>query len=253
MTLKVFGDRMSQPSRAVILFCKVNNIEFEEVTIDVVKRQHLSQQFAEINPMRQVPAIVDGRFKLFESHAILIYLSCAFPGVADHWYPADVSKRAKIHSVLDWHHLNLRYGAFLHTTLGPTLGRPLNPGAAANAKKILESSLAKIESVWLKGSGKFLLGSYQPSIADVSLVCEIMELEVLDEKDRFRILSPYKKVGVWIEATKASMQPYFDDVHGILYGSKEKYQKQREIATLHSKTRRLFNWFDYEHYYKHVM
>ncbi|KNA21619.1 hypothetical protein SOVF_041570 [Spinacia oleracea] len=46
MTLKVFGDRMSQPSRAVILFCKVNNIEFEEVTIDVVKRQHLSQQFA---------------------------------------------------------------------------------------------------------------------------------------------------------------------------------------------------------------
>uniref|UniRef100_A0A7C8YUX3 GST N-terminal domain-containing protein n=1 Tax=Opuntia streptacantha TaxID=393608 RepID=A0A7C8YUX3_OPUST len=111
MTLKVYADRMSQPSRAVILFCKLNRIDFEEVKIDISKRQHLSPEFAEINPMRQVPAIVDGRFKLSESHAILIYLACSFPGVADHWYPADVSKRAKIHSVLDWHHSNLRRGA----------------------------------------------------------------------------------------------------------------------------------------------
>ncbi|XP_055961534.1 glutathione S-transferase T1-like, partial [Mercurialis annua] len=59
-------------------------------------------------PTRKLPAIVDGRFKLFESHAILIYV---FPGVPDHWYPADVFKRAKIHSVLDWHHSNLRRGA----------------------------------------------------------------------------------------------------------------------------------------------
>jgi len=26
-------------------------------------------------------------------------------------YPADVSRRARIHAVLDWHHLNLRRGA----------------------------------------------------------------------------------------------------------------------------------------------
>lgn len=237
MTLKVYADRMSQPSRAVILFCKLNNIEFEEIRIDLSRRQQLSPDFAEVNPLLQVPAIVDGRFKLFESHAILIYLACAFPGVADHWYPADVSKRAKIHSVLHWHHLTLRYGTMryvLFTTLGPALGKPLNFEAAAKAEKILDSSLSKIESVWLKGSGKFLLGSHQPSIADLSLVCEIMQLEVLDE-DRARILSPYKKVQAWIEATKASTQPHFDDVHGILFRAKAKFQKQREKATLHSK------------------
>ncbi|XP_057525445.1 glutathione S-transferase T1-like [Amaranthus tricolor] len=246
MTLKVFADRMSQPCRAVILFCKLNRIDFEEVNIDLFKRQHLSPEFAEINPLKQVPAIVDGRFRLFESHAILIYLACAFPGVADHWYPADLSKQAKIHSVLDWHHLNLRYGAMtyvINTTLGPALGRPANPEAAAKAKKKLDSSLSTIESVWLKGSGKFLLGSYQPSIADLSLVCEIMQLEVLDEKDRATILSPYKKVQQWIEDTKTSTQPHFDDVNGILFRAKAKFQKQRENektkgisnATLHSK------------------
>ncbi|PHT86861.1 hypothetical protein T459_08967 [Capsicum annuum] len=45
----------------------------------------LSPEFKEVNPMKQVPAIMNERFKLSESHAILKYLACAFPGVADHW------------------------------------------------------------------------------------------------------------------------------------------------------------------------
>lgn len=66
----------------------------------------------------------------------------------------------------------------LNSVLAPALGRPLNPKAAAEAEKLLSSSLSKIESIWLKGNGKFLLGSNQPSIGDLSLVCEIMQLEV---------------------------------------------------------------------------
>ncbi|KAJ9147910.1 hypothetical protein P3X46_030024 [Hevea brasiliensis] len=185
MKLKVYADRMSQPSRAVIIFCKVNGIDFEEVRIDITKRQQLSTEFKEINPMGKVPAIVDGRVKLFESHAILIYLACVFPGVADHWYPADLFKRAKIESVLDWHHSNLRQGAVtyvVNTVLPPALGLPLNPQAAAEGEKVLFSSLSKVESFWLKGSGLFLLGGNQPSIADLSLVSELMQLEVMQIK-----------------------------------------------------------------------
>ena len=66
----------------------------------------------------------------------------------------------------------------LHSTIAPALGLPLNPQAAAEAEKLLSASLAKIETIWLKGSGRFLLGSLQPTIADLSLVCEIMQLEV---------------------------------------------------------------------------
>ncbi|KAI3997534.1 hypothetical protein MKX01_040703 [Papaver californicum] len=99
--------------------------------------------------------------------AILIYLTWAFPGVADHWYPNDLSKRSKIHSVFYWHHSNSCRGAapfVLHTILGSALGISMNPQAAAEAEKILTSSLAKLESVWLNGRGKFLLASFQPSI-----------------------------------------------------------------------------------------
>ena len=73
----------------------------------------------------------------------------------------------------------LSAGYVLNSTLGPALGLPLNPEAAAKSEKLLSASLGKIESFWLKGRGRFLLGSTQPSIADLSLVCEIMQLEVM--------------------------------------------------------------------------
>ncbi|GAB2217407.1 hypothetical protein Drorol1_Dr00000590 [Drosera rotundifolia] len=235
MTLKIYADRMSQPSRAVLLFCKLNSIDFEEVKVDLSKRQQLSTEFKEINPLMKVPAIVDGRFKLFESHAILIYLACSFPGVADHWFPADLSKRARIHSVLDWHHSNLRRGSMTYVrdkVLAPNLGLPINPQSAAEAKKLIDSSLSKIESVWLKGNGKFLLGSYQPSIADLSLVCEIMQLEVLEDDDRNEILGPYNEVQKWIEATKDVTKPHFNAVHGILFKAKERFKQKRLLGSI---------------------
>ncbi|KAG6600558.1 Glutathione S-transferase T1, partial [Cucurbita argyrosperma subsp. sororia] len=229
MALKVYVDRISQPSRAVLIFCKVNGIAFEEVTVTLSKRQQLTPEFKEINPMGKVPAIVDGRFKLFESHAILIYLSCAFPGVADHWYPADLSRRAKIHSVLDWHHSNLRRGSALlvfNTVLAPLFGRTPDPQVASEAEMLLFKSLSKIESVWLKGNGKFLLGGFKPSIADLSLVCEITQLQLLDEKDWNRILGPHLKVREWIENTRNATNPQFDEVHRPLYKLKADLIKQ---------------------------
>ncbi|KAK4728728.1 hypothetical protein R3W88_021716 [Solanum pinnatisectum] len=216
MKLKLYVDRMSQPSRAVIIFCKLNGIEFEEVSTELFKRQQLSPEFEEVNPMKQVPAIMDGRFKLFESHAILRYLACAFPGIADHWYPADLYRRTKVESVLDWHHSNLHRGAAgytFNTVLAPAFGLPLNPKAAAKYEKVLLASLAKIDG--------------QPSIADLSLVCEIMQLEILDEKDRERIIGPYKRVLKWIDDAKNAMEPHLQEVHVILFKAKEKFHKQR--------------------------
>ncbi|KAL6547918.1 Glutathione S-transferase theta-1 [Orobanche hederae] len=145
-------------------------------------------------------------------------------------YPADLFKRAKVHSVLDWYHLNIRLGAatyVLNSTLGPALGLPLNPEKAAESEKLLSASLKKIESVWLKGNGRFLLGSSQPSIADLSLVCEIMQLEILDEKDRERILGHHKRVLKWIDDTREATMPHFDEVHSILFKVKDKLKKLR--------------------------
>ncbi|KAK4435314.1 Glutathione S-transferase T1 [Sesamum alatum] len=234
MELKLYVDRISQPSRAILIFCKANGIEFEEVKIDLSKKQHHSPEFAEVNPMKQVPAIVHGDFKLFESHAILIYLAAAFPGVADHWYPADVHKRAKIHSVLDWHHSNLRRGSvgyIFNTAVALALGLPPNPEAAAEGEKLMSASLATIESFWLEGDAPFLVGNSKPSIADLALVCEIMQLEFADEEERDRILGPHKRILKWIEDTKNATAPYFDEIHSMMAPIREKLKELKVQAS----------------------
>ncbi|KAK1408287.1 hypothetical protein QVD17_39933 [Tagetes erecta] len=233
MALKVYADRMSQPSRAVLIFCKVNGIDFEEILVDISKNQQFSPEYKAINPMHQVPAIVDGRFKLFESHAILIYICCAFPGVASHWYPSDLIKRAKIHSVLDWHHLNLRRGSagiVANILMANIDGHRSYPQVVNQAEGILLKSLSKLENFWLK-DGRFLVGGSQPSIADISLVCEIMELELLSEKDHDRILSPFKKVVQWIEDTKIATSPHFDEVHGILFKAQKRFRERMKTQS----------------------
>ncbi|GAB2302621.1 hypothetical protein Dimus_036624 [Dionaea muscipula] len=64
--LKIYVDRNSQPCRAILLFCKLNGIEFEEVTISLSKGEQRSPDYEAINPMKQLPTIVHGDLKLFE-------------------------------------------------------------------------------------------------------------------------------------------------------------------------------------------
>ncbi|XP_074333581.1 glutathione S-transferase T1-like [Apium graveolens] len=201
MKLQIYSNRLSQPCRAIIIFCKLHRIEFEEISVSVAKGQQFTPEYKVINPMGKLPAIVHGSYKLFER------------------YPSDIQKRAKIHSVLDWHHSNLRQGEVGYVqnrTLKPLLGGKLDPEAAVVNEKLLSKSLAKIKNFWLKGDGKFLLGNFQPSIAHLSLVCEIMQLQLVPESDRNRILSPYKKVLQWIEDTRNATNPYFDELHSFI-------------------------------------
>lgn len=218
-SLKIFADRKSQPSRAILIFCKVNRIDFDEVKMDLFKGDHLTSEYEAINPMKKVPAIAHGDFTLFESHAILIYLACCY-NVSEHWYPTDLHTRAKLHAIMDWHHTNLRQGAagYINTTVvAPKLGKPPNPEGAAECERKLIASFSTIETMWLKDDASFLLGRDQPSIADLSLVCEIMQLEIVSVEERNRMIGPYKKIQKWVERVKNATNPYFDEIHQLLY------------------------------------
>ncbi|EFJ38715.1 hypothetical protein SELMODRAFT_270213 [Selaginella moellendorffii] len=213
MALHLYIDLLSQPSRAIYIFCRVNNIEAEIHHLDLMKREHQTPEYKAVNPMGQVPAIVDNGFKLFESHAILRYLATTKPGVSSNWYPSDPLRRARIDSVLDWHHGNLRRGAaglFFNEVLAPYLGIPKDESKLAEFDKTLQASVDTIENVWLEEGGKFLCGESEITIADLILACEIIQLEVL--KDKYAsLVGPRDKLKKWMLDVEEAASPYFRD------------------------------------------
>ena len=52
-----------------------------------MKGENKTPEYAAVNPAQQVPAITDGDYSLFESHAILRYLATTRPSL-NAYYPS---------------------------------------------------------------------------------------------------------------------------------------------------------------------
>jgi len=87
-TLKLYYDLLSQPSRALYIILKKNNIPFEPCPVALRKGEHLTDEFKEtLNRFQKVPFIHHGEFKLSESVAIVSYLSREYRElVPENWY-----------------------------------------------------------------------------------------------------------------------------------------------------------------------
>ncbi len=57
MVLTLYLDLMSQPSRAVLLFCLENKIEHKLELVQIAKGQNKTPEFAAKNPNKKLPTI----------------------------------------------------------------------------------------------------------------------------------------------------------------------------------------------------
>ncbi len=183
MSLKLYIDYASQPSRAVLVFCLINKVPHEVVETKIFSGDQRKPEFVDkLNPAKKIPAIMDGDFPLFESHSILKYLANS-KDVPRHWYPTDDPKKAAlVDRYLDWHHLNIRIGAgslIFSTIVAPAVGLKRLPNVE-EIKATLVASLKTIENVFLSDEKKFIGPSEEISIADLSCSCEILQLLILD-------------------------------------------------------------------------
>ena len=179
----------SQPARAVASFCRLQNFDHELKMVDMRKGAHRKEPYMSVNPTKQIPALqeldpVTNKvvFQMGESHAILRYLADSRK-VADHWYPADLKKRAAVDMYLDQHHSYLRQGVggFIFKKLfspGMT-GRVFQDHELDFHRIMLKRSLRLIEGRLSKTP--FLCGD-EMTIADLSAACELDQVHFVDLK-----------------------------------------------------------------------
>ena len=72
--LKFYFNASPNPAK-VALFLEESGLPYEAIPVDTRKGEQFSAELVALNPNAKVPVIVDGDVRVFDSTAILLYLS----------------------------------------------------------------------------------------------------------------------------------------------------------------------------------
>ncbi|KAI1900687.1 hypothetical protein AGOR_G00052470 [Albula goreensis] len=242
MPLELFLDLHSQPCRSVFMFAKKNSIPFEFKKIDLAAGQQYGEEFGKISILRKVPVMRDGEFILTESIAILNYLAEKFR-TPDHWYPADLQKRACVNEYLAWQHSAMRaHGSkvFWFRAMVPLItGAEVPKEKMDSAMEDLNASLKLFEEKFLQDRS-FIIGD-QISLADLVALVEVMQpvgtgVDVF--KDR-------PKLTAWSDRVKKEMGiALFDEAHDVImnvHHLPQTFQENGMLEFLKPRIQKMFN------------
>jgi glutathione S-transferase len=197
------------------MFVRANKatIPCEEVSVALRKGEHLNEPFSKINPFKRVPVIEHDNFVLTESVAIFRYLCRTFP-VADHWYPKDSQKMARVDEFMAWQHTTLRsFGAMYFRTkviLPLMTGEPVNEAQAEFFRTNLITVLEQIDTIWLKDR-PFMAGD-EVSIADLLAVTELEQPGMAG----FDVRKGHPKIIEYMDRVRDRLNPHYDEAHDIV-------------------------------------
>ena len=203
----------------------------------LAKGEHKTAEFLSVNKFGQVPVLVERDanddsilFVLTESSAILKYLSETFSRTvsASKMYAEehDLKDKAKIWSAMDWYQTTIRSsaaGLSWHAFVAQNMGGALSLELSKHYEGRLKLSLDVLETKWLGDSSPFLNERPHPSIADLLVVEDIVNLVVL-KGSPFRsqlssleeLLRTRPRIRKWIDAVSRLNRPAWDELHRVL-------------------------------------
>ena len=168
--MKLYEEKLSSASYRVRIALALKGLEYEPALLDLRKKEHLTEEYRAVNPLRSVPTLVDGSTRVFESMAICEYLEEKYPSPP--LLPPDPAGRARVRQLAqlvacDIHPLNnlrvLRY-----------LAHDLHAGDAAReewSRHWMREGFDALELL-IPDAG-FCYGS-TPTLADVFLVPQVV-------------------------------------------------------------------------------
>ncbi len=197
--MKLYMHPVSTTSRPIVMFCADHDIALEQEVVDLATGAHHQPPYADLNPNKQVPLLVDGDFQLTESSAILKYIAEKHDLPA---YPKGLQERARVNELMDWFNTgfyrdlgyNLVYPQVYDHHKRPG---PINEGTVRWGKEKVAHWLGVLERHILGHGGPWLAGE-QRTIADY-FGANLLACGDLIGND----LSDYPNVSAWLDRARA--------------------------------------------------
>ena len=187
--MKLFHYEFSGHSHRVRLMLSLLGAEYEAVALDLRRNEHKVPAYLALNPLGEVPTLVDGDSIITDSTAALVYLAKKFRAAG--WLPEDPLGAAVVQRWLSVASGELYRGPFTARAI-KRLGLDANyETARLTAERLfmlMQAQLAKRD--WLAAG--------QPTIADVAMYSYV---RVADEGDLD--IAPFPAICGWLERVES--------------------------------------------------
>ncbi len=187
--LKLYEFALSGNCHKVRLLLSMLGLPYSSHLVNGSQAEHKSAAFLRLNPLGQVPLLLDGAWALRDSQAILLYLAAQHPAAG--FYPADLQAQALVQSWLATAANEINRGPALlrmHYKFGRAIDLVAAEHTTAQLLEVLNDALTA--APWLVGT--------QVTIADLAIYPYL----ALAHEGRVD-LQPFLAIKRWLGAVEA--------------------------------------------------
>jgi len=189
--MKLYSVSDGPPSLAVRQCLKAMNVDYELINVDFGAGEHMTEEYAKMNPQKEIPVLDDNGFYFSESNAILQYLADTY-GKNTNLYPTDAKIRAIVNQRLCFN-LSTYYRNISEYVMAPIFFD--YPRTPLGLKKV-HIALDNFNTYLERNATKYAAADYV-TIADFQLITATMCLEAIGFD-----FSKYALVSKWYSTYK---------------------------------------------------
>uniref|UniRef100_A0A1I8P4U1 Glutathione S-transferase 1-like n=1 Tax=Stomoxys calcitrans TaxID=35570 RepID=A0A1I8P4U1_STOCA len=200
--LTLYGIDASPPVRACLLTLKALNLPFDYKQVNLMQKEHLSEEYLKKNPQHTVPTLEEDGHFIWESHAIMAYLVSKY-GKDDTLYPKDLLKRAVVDQRLHFE-TGVMFERGLRSITGPLFFR--------NQTEVPQQRIDVIVDIYnfletFLMDTTYMAGNHL-TIADFSIISNVTSLVAFKDIDG----TQFPKLTSWIKRMESI--PYYQETNG---------------------------------------